>query len=203
MRHELTALVVHDLKNALGVLEAELLTLERQPRRALAAQAHAHCAELRQRFVMFLTAYGIDGKVRAQPNDESPVDLLQGLQAGAGWHGEQAVRVALGRCAAAPAFWYFDRRLVHMALQAALHNAQRFGRREVVLDARQDGGFLVLSIDDDGAGLGAADPSQHATGLGTELCRAVAGAHCHEGRSGCTTLANRPDGGVRFELWLP
>jgi len=199
MRPELTALVIHDLKNALGSLEAELLALAPAPDAGPARLAYQHCAELRERFVMFLAVYGLDDALRAQPTDESPLELLVSLARRA----SPQPPICVSHDDAAPPFWYFDRHLVRLALQAALHNACRFARQQVTLGARHEAGFLVFSIDDDGAGLGSADPSEHSTGLGTELCAAVARAHSHGGRSGHVTLADRPEGGARFELWLP
>ena len=194
MRPEMTALVIHDLKNDLGALEAELAGIG-PPAEAV----HKHCTELRERFVMFLTLYGLDGTLRAQATDESPLELLGSLAARAA----RTPRVVVADAATAPPFGYFDRHLVRLALQAALHNACRFARSEVRLAARRDAGWLVFGIEDDGPGLGAADPSQHSTGLGTELCHAVARAHMSGGRAGRATLADGEHGGARFELWLP
>ena len=201
VRTELAALVIHDLKNALGSLEAELADLA-PAQGGRTQQAWRHCAELRQRFVMFLTLYDMQGRLRAQANDESPSELLRSLaRPTAALPDPPPIHVATDD--ATPAFWYFDRHLVGLAMQAAMHNALRFARHEIVLGARQDGNFLVMSIDDDGPGLGSIDPSAHSTGLGTELCRAVARAHRHGDRHGRVTLADRPQGGARFELWLP
>ena len=205
MRPELAALVVHDLKNALGMLEARLAALAEQPEPGPAREAHRLCADMRSRFTTFLTLYRHDGEMVAHCEDESPRDFLEGLArriprpAG-------AAPLSVGGCEQAPACWYFDFRLVRLALEAALHNAWRFARSAVVLDARQEGGCLVLSVDDDGPGLSAADPlgdAGGAPGLGTELCRAVARAHAAgDARQGGVRLFDRPAGGARFELWL-
>jgi signal transduction histidine kinase len=90
-----------------------------------------------------------------------------------------------------------------MALDAALHNASRFATSQVTLSLHEEDKYLVFTIDDDGPGLGAQDPSDHSTGLGTELCRSVALAHRCGERQGKVQLLNRPHGGARFELWLP
>lgn len=209
MRPELAALVVHDLKNALGILEAQLLTLEREPGRALAGQAHLQCAEMRRRFMMFLTLYGADdtdGELRAHCADESPQVFLRRLLTLVA-RPEGAALVHLGDCDGAPPFWFFDFRLVRMALEAALHNAWRFARSQIVMSTRQEAGWLVFTIEDDGPGLGSSDSDQSAecttaTGLGTELCHAVARAHSSAERPGRVTLTNREEGGTRFELWL-
>jgi signal transduction histidine kinase len=203
MNRELLALLIHDLKNQLGVLEAELAQLERQPEAGLAHRAHQHCAQLRQRLIAYLTLYGADNsRLLAQASDESPQAFLQGLLHVDSRPDHAPLR--LGPCSGAPAFWYFDPRLVRLALEAALQNAWRFARSEVVLDAGLREDQLVFSVDDDGPGLGSADPSaQSSTGLGQELCAAVARAHQLGERCGSVSLLDRPGGGTRFEILLP
>ena len=194
------ALVVHDLKNELGALEARLEGLALQPAAATAAQAHQQCRALRQRLVMYLTVYGHEGPLRAHREDESPAELLQGLVRR---HATPALPVTAVLPDDAPAYWHYDRRLVVMALDAALHNALRYARGQVQLTLRTEAGHLVLTVDDDGPGPGPGTPADPAsTGLGTTLCRAVAQAHGHSAE-GSVRLFSRPSGGARFELWLP
>ena len=200
------ALIAHDLKNALGTLENELEALIDQPDPGLAQSAYVHCTELRRQFVQFLTVYGAGEGLRVHSEDESPVEMLKALQHTAALKRlitPGTPKVTLGDTQAMPSFWYMDHRLVYMALEAALHNALRFSQQQVVLNAREQDGYLVLSIEDDGPGLGAVDPSDQSTGLGTALCEAVAHAHHCDGRKGQVTLVNRPEGGASFELWLP
>ncbi len=203
MNRELLALFVHDVKNQLGVLEAELSLLETDLDRSRAHRAHQHCSQLRQRLIAYLTLYGsADKKLFAQCTDESPQGFLQQLLRVDSRPDGAPLRVT--DCAAAPPFWYFDARLVLLAMEAALHNAWRFARSEVCLDAAQLDGYLVFSVEDDGLGLGATDPSSRSsTGLGMELCAAVAQAHHNGDRQGRVTLSPRPQGGTRFEIWLP
>jgi signal transduction histidine kinase len=204
MSPDLAALVVHDLKNELGALEAALERSIDHPSVELAQQNHLQCADLRQRFVQFLTLYGQAGALRILATDESPMELL----------GNAARHAALARPdlhikveadEQAPPYWYFDPRLVRMALDAALHNAGRFAHTAITLQALAQPGYLVLRIDDDGPGPDPAvhDPqAQHATGLGSALCQAVAQAHVCGDRQGHASLGFRPGGGARFELWL-
>lgn len=204
MNPQVAALAVHDLKNALGALEGVLGALEADPSAARAGAARRHCAQLRRRFVAFLTLYRSAETLQAQVADESPQELLAGIVRHAEPEPGSGAQLRLGDCAQAPAFWYLDHRLVRLAIDAALHNAWRFARREVVLDARVQEGWLVVSVDDDGPGLAAGvAPAEASTGLGTELCRAVARAHRHGEREGQVRLLDRPGGGARFELWLP
>jgi len=215
------ALIAHDLKNALGALEGQLQGLVAAPTAAGVQSAHRHCTDLRREFVQFLTLYGPGQTLQALCEDESPIELLSALQRLAQQRQDSQlinpdspplVQISVAKAPPAgeacvphgvPPYWYFDRRLVHMALDAALHNACRFARQHITLAARQQAQHLVLSIDDDGPGLGAIDPGQHSTGLGTSLCEAVARAHHNGTREGRITLATLPQGGTRFEMWLP
>ncbi len=201
------ALVIHDLKNALGGLEGQLLCMTQVPSPELAKDAHERCMELRQRVVQFLTVYSAEHGLSAQCEDESPADLVNQLvnDTDAG----RVVRkpkfmLTQARLENPPPFWYYDRRLVRMALEAAVHNAKRFAKKNITIGARAEPEHLVFFVEDDGPGLGAAeDPSKLSTGLGTHLCQAIALAHSHRGNTGQVKLKNRPEGGARFELWLP
>lgn len=200
------ALIAHDLKNALGSLESELASLIDDPSPVMVHSAYMRCTELRRQFIQFLTVYGSTEALLAHSEDESPTDLLEALhRMGQIRHlsSPNAPKVAIQSNDAAPAFWYFDRRLVQLALDAAFHNASRFAKSLVTLSLREDNGYLVFVIDDDGPGLGASDPSNTSTGLGTQLCKAVVQAHHCGERHGQIRLLNRDEGGARFELWLP
>ena len=203
MTPELAALAVHDLKNALGWLEGQLLALEANPQAEAACAARLHCEQMRRELVAFLTLYRDEG-LRAIVDDESPQALMQHLCGGMARRAP-TLQARLGTCAEAPPFWYFDMRLVRLALDAALHNACRYARAAVTLDAAQRDGYLVLSVEDDGPGLAATAGAGDAwsTGLGTELCRSVARAHRSGERVGSVALFDRPQGGARFELVLP
>lgn len=199
-------LIAHDLKNALGSLEGELEALIDQPDPVLAHTAYIHCTELRRQFVQFLAVYGSSDGLAAHSEDESPIELLQSLTRMAQIKAmtlPSKPRVRLLQDTSPPPFWYMDRRLVSMAMEAALHNASRFAHKDVTLRARTQDDYLVLIVEDDGPGLGAVDPNDHSTGLGTMLCQAVARAHRSGERVGRVSMQNRAEGGVRFELWLP
>jgi signal transduction histidine kinase len=213
---EVLALIAHDLKNALGGLEAELARLSEAPTTDSARAAHLQCQDLRQQFVQFLTLYGAEqGQLRALCEDESPSDVLASLQTR--WLGRLlasgsplTIQVAMP-IEGTPAFAHFDRRLVYMALDAAVHNASRFARTTITLsvqpEARQGHVGLRYQVDDDGPGLGQHDDLATATGLGTSLCHAVAMAHrlgALHGHSELITLFEEGQAtGCRYSLWLP
>jgi signal transduction histidine kinase len=203
MSPQLAALAVHDLKNALGVLEGQLLALEAKPEAAGAHSARLHCEQMRRELVAFLTLYRNED-LRAIVEDESPRALMQHLCRTVARAAPQ-LQFELDVAADAPPFWYFDLRLVRLALDAALHNACRYARGLITLGAEQREGYLVFTVQDDGPGLRATAGAGDAwsTGLGTELCREVARAHRCGERVGSVALFDTAQGGARFELALP
>ena len=94
-------------------------------------------------------------------------------------------------------------------------NAIRYARSRVVIDIGLDQGDVVLTVVDDGPGLGAVDPdalferfyradmartpdgTQGGTGLGLSIVRALAQAH-----GGSAIAENDPSGGARFTVRL-
>lgn len=203
------ALIAHDLKNALGGLESELAQLIDEPTPVMAQRAHIHCTELRRQFVQFLTLYSAreDG-LRPLCEDEAPGDLAAAMSRM--WNLKlqmdgSPVRVSVAHPELAPPFWHFDRRLVQLALDAAIHNATRFAQAEVQLSVREEAGWLCWEIEDDGDGLSASsDPgAAHATGLGTALAEAVASAHQMGARQGHTRLSPGHMRGACFSMRLP
>ena len=202
------ALIAHDLKNALGGLETELSQLIDEPSPVMAQRAHLHCTDLRRQFVQFLTLYSADQDgLRVLCEDESPLELLQAMQRQ--WALKlqleaSQIQIEIRNPERSPPFWYFDRRLVQLALDAAIHNAVRFARQHVWLEVEQRDADLVWHVLDDGSGLGAQDPGQaNATGLGQALAEAVAHAHRQGRRRGCATLGPSSEGGALFTLELP
>lgn len=197
------ALVVHDLKNALGALEGTLEALQTAPTPDDARRAWRQCVALRQRLAGFLVLQeGGSDAVATGVQDESPAALLRRLC-------DEADPAAGPRPRAddhaAPPWWHYDARLVRLALDAALHNARRHAAAEVRIAVAVRNGWLVWQVEDDGPGLAGGRPSDDATGLGARLCRAVADAHRDGERRGRVVLKDRPAParGARFELWLP
>jgi len=219
MHPGLSALVVHDLKNRLAVHEQRLAELV-AAHPALSAELvplRTDAVSLHRRLVAFLTLYRDDAHgLSANEQEEDPSRVLA-----------QAARFAASRVAgsgigvevdarSAPSTWFFDAYLVGLALEAAVDNAARYatGRIRLFAEVRDgpDTRWLVLGVDDDGPGLDADvfGQARHdvghgaaTTGLGTELCRTVARLHECDGHRGEIGLADRPEGGARFEIRLP
>jgi len=198
---QLAAVIVHDIKNALGILENELLVMAENPSRERAFAAHGNCAALRDKLIGFLTLYKSDTQGLA-PRIEAvnPEDFLDGLvrqRAPA----RPELKIVIDKTDM-PVIGFFDENLVGLALEAALQNATRFARGTVTLCCRQQEGELVFSVGDDGPGLGAAE-AKPSTGLGMALCDAIARAHRKGDRAGRAWLRNGARGGALFSLYLP
>ena len=204
MDSQAAALIVHDIKNALAVLEGELQALSNEPERERAVHAWRKCGALRDKLIGFLTLYKAStGGLQARVEAVSPEDFLRGLLADTS-HLREDVQVVL-EAENMSLLAFFDEHLVGLALDAALQNALRFARSTVTVGCRADAPKgVVFSVRDDGPGLDAeADARPRSTGLGTELCRAVATAHRSGERNGRCTLENAPGGGALFQLYLP
>ena len=202
MDPKLAAIIIHDIKNSLGVLEGELRRLSDDVPRV--QQAHVTCLALQEKLIAFLTLYKADSQgLRAQVDAVSPQDFLQSLVR------EQAVARAQGAITLVvdetdmPIIGFFDEHLVALALEAALQNASRFARTRIALGCRNhpEGG-VVFSVREDGPGIGTQE-KKPSTGLGMDLCNAIATAHNKETRQGEARLSNHPEGGAIFELCLP
>jgi K+-sensing histidine kinase KdpD len=201
MNQQLTAIIVHDLKNALGVLEGQLSALSEDLDRQQAVQAHKTCVDLREKLIGFLTLYkaaeqGLTARIEAV----SPDDFLRALLR---QHASSRPEVSVTIDGTAmPAIAFFDEHLTGMALDAALQNALRFAHASIIVACTKSEHDLVFTIRDDGPGLGTAE-AQQSTGLGMALCTAIAAAHQNENRHGSVALQTLADGGALFTLRLP
>jgi signal transduction histidine kinase len=200
MDSKLSAIIVHDIKNALAILEGELRQLTDVPDRARAGNAHTICLNLQDKLVGFLTLYKASSQgLVAQIDAVSPIDFLTMLisQLSIGKSG-----IALSLSATPmPVIAFFDEHLVTLALEAALRNAMRFASSRIEIGCFERDGFLVFSIQDDGPGVGAKEEIA-STGLGMDLCNVIAAAHIKDENSGVAVLRNNA-GGALFELCLP
>lgn len=202
MDARLAAVIVHDIKNALGVLEGELHSMTVEPTRAQAVQAHGTCASLREKLIGFLTLYKASSQ-GLNPHIEgvNPEDFLRGLIR-TRITGRPDLKIAIDT-RDMPPLAFFDENLIGLALEAALQNATRFARSAItVACAKQENGDVAFTIRDDGPGLGAKEETT-STGLGMELCRAIAQAHCRSDKRGNVSLVDHPEGGALFTLRLP
>lgn len=200
MTPQLAAIVVHDLKNSLGVLEGELAALSERPDRLGAQHAHTNCVALREKLIGFLTLYKASEQgLTVRIEDVSPADFLHELI-----RHHQTTRPELNvsiNTTVLPEVAFFDEYLVGLALDAALQNAIRFAKKEIEISCQKDGDQIVFTIADDGCGLGSAE-AKPSTGLGMALCAAIANAHQRHNQSGSVLLENAENGGALFTMRL-
>lgn len=219
MQKNLSALVVHDIKNALALLELDLEQLNHHaglPDEA--RKAYHRCIELRNRLISFLTLYKDEqGRLQPSPREvylqeflEDLVGASQSVMLAGHKHGRDiGVTVVQERIKIAPevklkGVAYFDEYLLDMALESALNNAVRYAHQRVEIWFEQTPDILKFCVLDDGPGVdGGEDILQRAipehsssTGLGLALCKAVADAH----GSGAVALENAPTGGALFSI---
>jgi signal transduction histidine kinase len=202
MDPKLAAIIIHDIKNSLGVLEGELRRLSEDV--PPAQQAHVTCLALQEKLIAFLTLYKADSQgLRAQVEAVSPLDFLDALvrEHGVNRNGSD-ITLEVDETGM-PVIGFFDEHLVALALEAALQNASRFARAHIAVGCRkQDEGGVIFTVRDDGPGIGTQE-KKPSTGLGMDLCNAIATAHNKETRHGEARLSNHADGGALFELCLP
>lgn len=213
MQQALSALVIHDIKNSLSLLESDLEQLNHRPNMPdEARKAYQRCIELKQRLISFLTLYKHEhAGLKPNISEVELADFLEDLIVGSvsvatvGKHGHAiAVNVDKDRIKIASAVRHkgiasFDEYLVDIALESALNNAGRYAASRVDIWFEQDADRLTFFLLDDGPGLTAPeniDPKTVSTGLGLSLCNAVTEVH----GGGKVTLANAPDGGALFTL---
>ncbi len=211
MRQDLSTLVIHDIKNSLALLEADLEQLSHHP--GIPEEGHKayqRCIELKERLVAFLTIYKHE-QFGLQPNLVD-VDLLEFLQdtvalspslSGKHAHGldvevdESRIRIAPDAKDRGNA--QLDEYLTGMAIESALNNALRYAAGKVRVWFEQDADKVTFCVQDDGPGLQHPAGNAPSTGVGVALCKAVAAAH----GDGNVSLADAPEGGALFKLSLP
>jgi signal transduction histidine kinase len=218
MDKALSALVMHDIKNSLALLEADLEQLNHHP--GLPEEAHKayqRCFELKNRLISFLTLYKHEqGRLKPNITEVELAEFLEDMIAGSqsvtmsSKHGhaievnvdEDQIKIAPGvkHKGIAP----LDAYLLDLALESALNNAIRYAAGKVNIWFEQDTDKLTFFVRDDGPGLTgaevaapkAASEKPSSTGLGLTLCNAVTEAH----GGGKVNLANAPGGGALFTM---
>ena len=201
MDPKLAAIIVHDIKNALTVLEGELRQMTDGPDRGRAEHAHANCMHLQDKLVGFLMLYKASSQgLVADIEAVSPEDFLMSLKAQLSI-GKPGVTLSVN-ATGMPVVAFFDENLVTLALEAALQNAMRFALSSIEIGCVQRDGYLVFTVQDDGPGVGTKEKTA-STGLGMDLCNVIAAAHVKGNGSGVAVLSNSAGGGALFELRLP
>ncbi|MFA6922500.1 MAG: ATP-binding protein [Gallionella sp.] len=219
MQKVLSALVVHDIKNVLALLEIDLEQLNHRadvPEEG--RRAYRRCIDLKNRLINFLTLYkrdqtGLMPMLREIDLVEFTEDMIRNSQSvmmAENHHGHQiTVRADFERMTTGGAtggMGLFDENLVELALESALNNAVRYAHHEVLVWFEQVEDALAFKVFDDGVGVGVVDKlmqrnvaeKSSSTGLGLALCKAVAEAH----GAGSVKLESVEGGGTLFTMEL-
>jgi K+-sensing histidine kinase KdpD len=117
--------------------------------------------------------------------------------------------------------WYFDLDLIRGVLSSTIGNAKRYTKDKVLISAREEEGYLVFRVEDNGPGLPQSFLECHQDGsekqddignafsegrtqLGFFFATTIANAHQNREKKGFIKLKNGHDlSGGCFELWLP
>jgi two-component system sensor histidine kinase KdpD len=220
VRNTLLASISHDLRTPLSVIAGASSALaERgaaldEPTRARLARS----IEIKAREMSDLVSNVLDltrfeaGKIELRRDWQTLDDLVGAALESVGERlAGHPVEVAL-RADLPPV--HVDATLIVQVLANLLDNAVKYtpaGTR-IRISAVPDGGFVRVSVDDEGPGLPQGDPARlfdkfqrgHdegavvGVGLGLAICRAIVRAH-----GGDIEAGSRPGGGARFEFTLP
>ena len=111
---------------------------------------------------------------------------------------------------------FFDRDLVAGVINNVVNNAYRYSKDRIKMSAREDDGYIVISVADNGAGYpesmlfdssavsGSVSFSSGSTGLGLYFSSLVAEAHKNKEKRGYINCSNDGiDGGGCFSIYIP
>lgn len=216
------ASAIHDMKNSVGVMTAELeqamdhTRAEDSAVRAGLVSTLCQLQRLRNQLMQAMALYRIHQNF--YPFDPSLHSMTDFADEALAWvEGAAVSREVQVRVDVPPGLTgFFDRDLVSSAVVQALHNAMRFARCQVSLTIARLDHWLEMRVEDDGAGYpgamlgqparpeGRLDHVAGSTGLGLYFSQVIAGLHRHHGRAGRTRLENGGRlGGACFVLELP
>jgi signal transduction histidine kinase len=104
----------------------------------------------------------------------------------------------------------FDERLMTAVVSTAVYNALRFARSKILISAKKDNNFLIISIEDDGQGFNLTEDGQPETflegntGLGLYFAELSATAHAINNIKGFIKKESSLSlGGASLSVYLP
>lgn len=111
---------------------------------------------------------------------------------------------------------YCDSNLISNTISTVVNNAQRYARKQVLLTASEENGYVCINVEDDGAGYpehfltaealnnAKVNLNTGSTGLGLFFVSTIAKMHVNGDKKGFIKLTNHcPLGGAKFSLFLP
>jgi len=216
------ASAVHDMKNSLSMLLHSVDTLcEEIPdeiKDKLNTSTIQYEAErVNNYLIQLLGLYRLQDKKLSLHIDEHYLEDLLEEQVAHYREMMAGKNVDLTISAESDLVWFFDREIILGVLNNALNNASRYTKSAIHVSAKEENGFLVIEVQDDGAGYPSemikADPGEimkninfktGSTSLGLYFASMVAKLHTEGTRHGQIKLSNGGKfGGGVFTLYLP
>ncbi len=219
--YDILASIIHDMKNSLGMVINRLdemvgeLPAEINESAKIAAIQH-EARRLNNNLIELLTLYRMENERISPVIDEVYVDeLLQEIVA-ENQSIADASEVELTCSCDEELYGYFDEGLVHGIINNLIGNAMRYTESKIAISAREEDGYLIISVEDDGAGFTEAMlEAQNAdavtngigdgrTMLGIHFAKMIAQMHQNKDRNGYIKLSNNNQlkGGC-FSVYLP
>lgn len=212
---------VHDMKNSLGMLLNTLSAMMEKSPPKDAEQAgffsvlEYEAARINGELVQLLSLYRMDEKTLTVVLDEHYVqDILDEQIA----HNDTLLKsrkITVEVDCSADLLWYFDNELIGGVLNNLIVNCARYSRERLLISAKEENGFLCLSVADDGQGYpdnmllgpvpqGGVSFHSGNTRLGLVFARKVLALHKSKKGAGYMTITNgAPLGGGVLKLYLP
>jgi signal transduction histidine kinase len=212
---------VHDMKNSLGMLLSTLAAMmETSPPKdeqqaKFFSTLEYEAARINGELVQLLSLYKMDEKTLAVIIDEHHlIDVIEEQTA----RNDALLRsrnIALEIDCDADLAWYFDSELVGGVLNNLVVNCARYCRERLLISAKEEQGYLCISVADDGSGYPQnmlLEPYAQAsvsfnsgnTRLGLLFARKVLSLHKSQRGQGFMTIENGgPLGGGVLKLHLP
>ena len=208
------ASAIHESKNQVGTLLYQLQGLKdstdnNDPNQNKIILIEESLKKLNDEWVEYLYLYklasdGYDLHVDTFLIDEFLDDQVFALQPSA-----NAKKLALDYHCDAGLTGVFDERLMTAVVSTAVYNALRFAKSKILLSAKQEKEFLVISVEDDGAGFMLEDEQPEDvfdanTGLGLYFAELSASAHIVDGVCGFINKGTSSSlGGASLTIYLP
>lgn len=216
------AAAVHDMKNSLNLLvqSVELIVSTLPPEltetRNQIVDLHYEANRMNTGLVQILSLYRANRETLPVMIDQCFIDeLLEDIVLSNQLYASQKNITIKNHCTDELA-WYLDADLMYLLINDVLINALRYGKSDIIINAYQQDGYLVVKVEDDGNGypdhmLVTVDtkPSdfnvtQGRTGLGLYFAHLIARAHAKGKKQGFITLSNGGTlGGGVFAVKIP
>lgn len=220
---DILASSIHDIKNSLGLILNNLEDLIANPDNRIANPRQASLLQHEARransnLIQLLTLYKLGHEQLAMRVTANNLDDFLDEVVAENLSVCRALDLELSYTCEPDLEGYFDLELVRGVLDSTIGNARRYAHSRIELSADQEDGFLVIRVEDDGAGFPPSliglleyQPGEPTdtfnpgrTQLGLYFATRIAQLHRNGDTQGRIHLVNghRLTGGC-FELWLP